>query len=212
MPGFGLTGFTPRKTGVHRFEAAPPGREIIDSQDQIVEAGWRPVLVKERMTDGQLSYVGGDPEVPYLYGAIVNVDEPLAQTFRVGDGDEGAASDLDYVNLEGEHRTNAFVRQSIVPMQLGSLDKLHGWRQDTDLVDTAWPYRLIAGVDYSGPAHPQHSNIWNPRDPSLAIGQGNYDPLLTQTPLYQADVASAFPPDHPVAGDAYGIIGPNEYA
>lgn len=209
MPGFGITGFRRRNVGIHRVEAAPPGREIIDSQDQTVGEAWRP-YIKEASADGQLSYAGADPEVPVDFnGGYSSTFLPASVFFMPGSGPE--ADTFSYRNLEGEKRDSGFNHEAKIPMQLGQLDKIHGWRQDTELVDTAWPYRLIASVDYSGPAHPQHSNVWQ-LPPDFGVGQGNYDQFHGQTGLYPVDLANAIPSDHVIAGDFYGIIGPNEYA
>lgn len=209
MPGFGITGFRRRNVGIHRVEASPPGREIIDSQDQVVGEAYRPVMIKEQAADGQLSYAGADPEVPLQYPGAYCIDQPGSWIFMPGDGRE--ADTFTYRNLEGETRDSGFKHEAIIPVQQGQQDSIHGLRQDVDLVDRAWPYRLIAGVDYSGPAHPQHSNVW-PFPNDFGPGIGNYDQTLTQTPLYPVDLAVALPADHAVVGDFYGIIGPNEHA
>src|SRR5438552_927332 len=144
-----------RNLGIHRSESRTV-RGIQDSQDELIGETYN------RLYPGPESRVNGvlagpadvDPDVPTLFPPRINYREPLAETWMPADGRN--AEEAAYTNLEGEIRESKFVRQVQVPMQLAQMDTVHGWRQDTNMDDIPWPYRLIAGVDYSGPAHPQH--------------------------------------------------------
>jgi hypothetical protein len=213
MPGYGLTGRV-RNLGIHRQEQIGIVWPELD-QDQLVGEAYKQVMTGPEATRNgvMVGPVAVDPDVSTFFPPRINQDEPAAVIFDVSDGNGDHADDAlgAYVNLEGETRQSHFAHIAIVPMQLAQMDKQYGWRQDTEMDDIAWPYRLIAGVDYSGPAHPQFSNVWQqPTD--FGVGQGNYDQFTTQTPLFPVDVALAFPLDHPIAGDQWGIIGPNEHA
>lgn len=160
------------------------------------------------MADG-IPTVVGDPDVPFFYpGALWDPKTPNTDVLAVADGYSPGVDDLAYRNLDGESRGGDFQRQAIVPIQLAKMGT--GWRSEVDLVDTPWPYRVVALTVYTDPVHPRISEVIV--HPVYGYGDSNFDPRAGQTAPSAVDIESGLAPSLSIMGDEYGLIGPNAHA